>query len=254
MGTKAKETATEEAGMRETGTPETGKEEAGGTPEAGREVSGMSETAREVVGAPETVREVGGTPEAGREVGGMPEAGTAETGARGACTRQEGTEEAGPRGTAYVPVVMKDSPLGVRPCSMAAALEIVGEKWALLVLREMGYDVHRFAQFVGYTGAPRDVLTDRLRKLEAAGIIERRLYNEHPPRYEYHLTQAGRELFPAMISLLTWGAKWAMDAPVVQFRHTCGQLVALELGCGHCGEPVTRESLTPIKAVAADDQ
>jgi DNA-binding HxlR family transcriptional regulator len=156
--------------------------------------------------------------------------------------------------TAYVPVTMKDSPLGVRPCSMAAALELVGEKWALLAVREMAYDVHRFAQIVGYTGAPRDVLTDRLRKLEAAGIVERRLYNEHPPRYEYHLTQAGRELFPVTISLLTWGAKWAMDAPVVQFRHTCGQVVALELGCGHCGEPVTRASLTPIKAVPAGSQ
>ena len=159
-----------------------------------------------------------------------------------------------PRETGYAPVTMKDSPLGVRPCSMAAALELIGEKWALLAVREMAYDVHRFAQIVGYTGAPRDVLTDRLRKLEAAGIVERRLYNEHPPRYEYHLTQAGRELFPVTISLLTWGAKWAMDAPVVQFRHTCGQVVALELGCGHCGEPVTRASLTPIKAVPAGSQ
>jgi DNA-binding HxlR family transcriptional regulator len=172
---------------------------------------------------------------------------TQGTGGHGA-----GAEETDARRTVYVPVVMKDSPPGARPCSMAAALDVVGEKWALLALREMGYGVHRFARIVGYTGAPRDVLTDRLRKLEAAGIVERRLYNEHPPRYEYHLTQAGRELFPAMISLLAWGEKWAMDAPVVRFRHTCGQLVALELGCGHCGEPVTRASLTPIRAVAPD--
>jgi DNA-binding HxlR family transcriptional regulator len=194
------------------------------TKETATEEAGMQET-----GGPETVREVVGA-------------------------REAGTEEAGTPEPTYVPLVMKDSPPGVRPCSMAAALEVVGEKWALLALREMGYGVHRFAQIVGYTGAPRDVLTDRLRKLEAAGIIERRLYNEHPPRYEYHLTQAGQELFPVMISLLTWGAKWAMDAPIVQFRHTCGQLVALELGCGHCGEPVTRASLTPIRAVATDDQ
>jgi DNA-binding HxlR family transcriptional regulator len=151
----------------------------------------------------------------------------------------------------YAPVTMKDSPLGVRPCSIAAALEIVGEKWALPALREMGYGVHRFAQIVGYTGAPRDVLTDRLRKLEAAGIVERRLYNEHPPRYEYHLTQAGRELFPVMVGLMTWGAKWAMDKPVVLLRHTCGEPVVLDLGCRHCGEAVTRESLTPVKVVAA---
>lgn len=152
-------------------------------------------------------------------------------------------------GTQQKAINLAESPLAVRPCTMAAALEIVGEKWSLLALREMAYGVHRFARIVGYTGAPRDVLTDRLRKLEAAGIIERRQYSEHPPRYEYHLTQAGRELFPAMISLLTWGEKWAVDAPAVQFRHACGETVAVELGCGHCGQPVTRDSLTPIKAI-----
>ena len=147
----------------------------------------------------------------------------------------------------YTPFDLAESPLGVRPCTMAAALEIVGEKWSLLALRELGYGVHRFAKIVGYTGAPRDVLTDRLRKLEAAGIIERRLYSEHPPRYEYHLTQAGRELFPAMISLLTWGEKWAVDAPTVRFRHDCGEPVAVQLNCAHCGKPVTRDSLTPTR-------
>ena len=159
-----------------------------------------------------------------------------------------------PRSTGYPIEIMAEQPPAPRPCSVAAALDVLGERWTLLAIREMAYGVHRFDQITAFTGASRDILASRLRKLEQRGIIERRKYNEHPPRYEYHLTQAGRELFPAMISLLTWGAKWAMDAPVVQFRHTCGQLVALELGCGHCGEPVTRESLTPIKAVAADDQ
>jgi len=143
--------------------------------------------------------------------------------------------------------VMQDLPLEVRPCPMAAALEIVGEKWSLLALREMFYGVHRFARIVGYTGAPRDILTDRLRKMEAAGIVERRLYNERPPRYEYHLTQAGQELFPVMIGLITWGSKWAVDAPAVRFRHSCGQPVVAELRCACCGEAVTRDSLTPVK-------
>jgi DNA-binding HxlR family transcriptional regulator len=147
----------------------------------------------------------------------------------------------------YAPVIMADAAPGVRPCTMAAALDVIGERWSLLALREIGYGVHRFARMVDFTGASRDILADRLRKLEAAGIIERRLYNEHPPRYEYHFTQAGRELFPVTISLLTWGDKWAVDAPTVVFRHTCGQQVQLELSCGHCGEPVTRDSLTPVK-------
>jgi DNA-binding HxlR family transcriptional regulator len=142
---------------------------------------------------------------------------------------------------------MRGAPIAIRPCSIAAALEVIGEKWSLLALRELSYGVHRFAQIVGYTGAPRDILTDRLRKLEAAGIVERRLYNEHPPRYEYHQTQAGRELFPMMISLLDWGDKWAVEKPAVLFRHTCGEQVSLDLRCGHCGETLTRASLTAFR-------
>ena len=144
--------------------------------------------------------------------------------------------------------IMKDLPLEVRPCPMTAALEIVGERWSLVALREMFYGVHRFAQIVGYTGAPRDILTDRLRKMEAAAIIERRQYSEHPPRYEYHLTQAGQELFPTLISLITWGAKWAVDGPSPSFRHSCGQPVAVALDCACCGERITRDTLTPVKS------
>jgi DNA-binding HxlR family transcriptional regulator len=147
----------------------------------------------------------------------------------------------------YTPVDMASAPPAVRPCTMAAALDLIGERWSLLALREIGYGVHRFARIVAFTGASRDILADRLRKLEAAGIVERRRYSEHPPRHEYHLTQAGRELFPVTISLLTWGEKWAVDSPAVLFRHSCGQRVAIELSCGHCGEPVTRDSLTPVR-------
>ncbi|BBA96137.1 hypothetical protein RVR_1302 [Actinacidiphila reveromycinica] len=140
-------------------------------------------------------------------------------------------------------VDMAGAPLGVRPCSMAAALDVLGERWSLLAVREMAYGVHRFARIAAFTGASRDILADRLRKLEAAGVVERRRYSEHPPRYEYHLTAAGRELFPVMVSLLRWGDRWAVDTPAVDVRHTCGRVVDAELRCAHCGEPVTRESL-----------
>ena len=140
-------------------------------------------------------------------------------------------------------VRMADLPMGVRPCSMAAALEILGERWSLLALREIGYGVHRFARIAGYTGASRDLLADRLRKLEAAGVVERRLYSEHPPRHEYHLTEAGRELFPVMLALTEWGDRWAVDSPAVVRRHECGRLVQIELVCRHCGGPVTRDTI-----------
>lgn len=106
-----------------------------------------------------------------------------------------------------------------RPCSIAAALQILGEKWALLAVREIFYGNHRFDRIARNTGAPRDRLTARLRALEEAGVLERRLYQDRPPRYEYHLTQAGRELAPVTQALLVWGDRWAVDEPPVTLHH-----------------------------------
>src|SRR5215212_1933363 len=129
---------------------------------------------------------------------------------------------------------LADQPVGVRPCSLAAALDVLGERWSLLALREIGYGVHRFARIAGYTGASRDILADRLRKLETAGVIERRPYSEHPPRHEYHFTEAGRELFPVMFALSEWGDKWAVDSPVLSRRHSCGEPLKVDLVCRNC--------------------
>ena len=137
---------------------------------------------------------------------------------------------------------MADQPLGVRPCPLAAAMEILGERWSLLVIRELGYGVHRFARIAAYTGAARDILADRLRKLETAGIVERRQYSEHPPRYEYHLTRAGRELGPVLLTLDQWGETWAAEGRVTR-RHDCGHELAVDVVCRHCGKPVTREAV-----------
>ena len=134
-------------------------------------------------------------------------------------------------------------PVGVRPCSLAAALDVLGERWSLLALREIGYGVHRFARIAGFTGASRDILADRLRKLEAAGVIERRLYSEHPPRHEYHLTDAGRELFPVMLALTQWGDRWAVDTPFLTRRHSCGHPVQVDLLCHHCHQPITLDTI-----------
>src|ERR1700760_83862 len=138
-------------------------------------------------------------------------------------------------------IVMAEQPLAVRPCSVAAALDILGERRALLARREIGYGVHTFAKIAGYTGASRDILADRLRKLESAGIIERRPYSEHPPRYESHLTQAGQELFPVMLALREWGDKWAVESPSIATRHACGHALEVERVCRHCGDRVPRE-------------
>jgi DNA-binding HxlR family transcriptional regulator len=135
-----------------------------------------------------------------------------------------------------------------RPCSIAAALRVIGERWTLLAVRELSYGIHRFDQIAAYTGATRDILAERLRKLEAAGVVERRQYSEHPPRFEYYLTAAGDELYPILRSLAEWGDRWVVDEPSVAFRHECGHRVRLDHLCRHCGAPVTRGSveLVPI--------
>ena len=132
-----------------------------------------------------------------------------------------------------------------RPCSAAAALGVIGEKWSLLAIRELAFDVHRFDAIARNTGAPRDILTSRLRRLETAGVVERRQYQERPPRFEYHLTRSGHELRPILLSLMQWGDRWVVDAPTLAFDHTCGHDLELVHTCRACGGEVTGFDLTP---------
>ena len=143
-----------------------------------------------------------------------------------------------------------------RPCSVAAALAVIGEKWSLLAIRELAFGVHRFDAIARNTGAPRDILTSRLRRLEAAGVLEKRQYMERPARFEYHLTQAGEELRPVLLSMAQWGDRWAADAPSTVFVHTCGAELELVHTCRACGGEVTgrdlrARSLTPGWSSAA---
>jgi DNA-binding HxlR family transcriptional regulator len=102
-----------------------------------------------------------------------------------------------------------------RSCSIADALAVVGERWSLLVVRELAFGVHRFKDIQTNTGAPRETLALRLRKLEEAGIIERRRYCDRPPRDEYLLTDVGRDLFPVLTELRVWGERHATPARVL---------------------------------------
>ena len=98
---------------------------------------------------------------------------------------------------------------GPRDCAIADALDLVGDRWSLLVLRELALGVHRFNEIHQNTGAPRETLAARLHKLEDAGIIGRRQYSQRPPRDEYVLTDAGRALMPVLRSLRKWGEQYA---------------------------------------------
>src|SRR5438094_616550 len=125
-----------------------------------------------------------------------------------------------------------------RPCSIAAALSFLGEKWALLVIRELALGVHRFDQIQRNTGAPRDILTARLRRLEAEGVLEKRPYQERPQRFEYRLTVAGDELRPILLSLAEWGDKWASPSRITVWEHSCGAELEIVHTCSACGGEV----------------
>ena len=126
-----------------------------------------------------------------------------------------------------------------RVCSITDALALVGERYSLLIVREIRYGHTRFTQLLNGTGAPRDVLTRRLRELEEADIVERRLYSERPPRHEYVLTAAGEELHPVLLQLKEWGDRHlnAGAEPVI-FQHTCGAEFHATTVCEACGEPI----------------
>ena len=98
-----------------------------------------------------------------------------------------------------------------RACPIAASLEVVGERWSLLVVREVALGARRFNAIVAGTGAPRDRIAARLTRLVEAGILERRPYQSGPDRFDYHLTAAGLALVPVLDGLLQWGRAYAVD-------------------------------------------
>ena len=95
------------------------------------------------------------------------------------------------------------------PCPTARALDLIGERWTLLVIRDVFRGIRRFDELQESLGIARNILTQRLAWLIEAGILEKRAYAERPPRFEYRLTQKGRDLFPVLIALMQWGTRWS---------------------------------------------
>ncbi len=139
-------------------------------------------------------------------------------------------------------------PAQPRPCSVARTLDVVGEKWALLAVREVFLGNRRFDEMVKRTGAPRDTLAARLRTLVGAGILERQQYHEHPARYEYVLTDAGRDLYPVIVTLMRWGDRYLAgpDGPPLVIEHHCGHRMVPQVVCEACGEPLRARDTTAL--------
>ena len=143
---------------------------------------------------------------------------------------------------------MATHPAQPRACSIARTLDIVGEKWALLAVREVFLGNRTFDEMARRTGAPRDTLAARLRTLTGAGILERWQYCEHPARFEYHLTGAGRDLYPIIVTLMRWGDEHLAgdDGPPLVLRHSCGHQMVAQVVCEACGEPLEARDTTPV--------
>lgn len=126
-------------------------------------------------------------------------------------------------------------------CSIAATLEIIGERWTILIIRDALLGIRRFDEFQESLGLARSVLTSRLRSLVEHGILERVPYEERPRRYEYLLTDSGRQLSTAVISMMQWGADnlSGPEGPPRRAEHRdCGGEAVARLVCDKCGDPV----------------
>ncbi len=142
---------------------------------------------------------------------------------------------------------MRWQEIGELDCSIAKTLSVVGDRWTLLVLRDCFLGGRRFDEFEVSLGLSPHLLSTRLSKLVEHGILKRRPYQQRPTRFEYRLTEKGRDLYPVIVSLLGWGDRWmgSEDGPPVELVHRgCGHTTTPTLTCSACGDPVEARHMT----------
>jgi DNA-binding HxlR family transcriptional regulator len=136
---------------------------------------------------------------------------------------------------------VKRSTLRHHSCSIARTLDVAGEWWTPLILRDVAYGVRRFRELQEDLGISANVLADRLEALVADGILQTAIYQERPRRHEYRLTHKGAELLPALLALMQWGDRWMWpdgEGPVRAVHDHCDHDVRVEIRCGHCEREV----------------
>ncbi|MBA2763302.1 MAG: helix-turn-helix transcriptional regulator [Thermoleophilaceae bacterium] len=127
------------------------------------------------------------------------------------------------------------------PCTIARTVDLVGDWWTPLVMREAFYGANRFEQFQSRLGLSRNILTQRLERLVEEGLFERVAYSERPPRFEYQLTEKGRDFFSVLAAMLRWGDRWLAgeEGPPIELRdRRTGHLVVPEVVDRETGEPI----------------
>jgi DNA-binding HxlR family transcriptional regulator len=149
---------------------------------------------------------------------------------------------------------MKRTSFADMSCSVAQCLEVTGEWWTMLILRDAFLGVTRFEDFQGRLGIARNVLTQRLGHLVDHGILDKVPYQDHPARNDYRLTAKGRDLWAVVTALREWGDRWAApDGPPVEVVHNaCGHVTTVVPTCSVCGAPLDARAVTARPGPGAD--
>lgn len=136
--------------------------------------------------------------------------------------------------------------VGKLDCTIARTLGVIGDRWTLLVLRDAFLGTRRFEAFQSSLGITRHRLADRLARLVKHGVLRRERYQEHPPRYEYRLTDKGLDLYGVVVVIAGWGDRHMASRkgpPIERVHRACGRVATLRLTCEHCGEPVSARDM-----------
>jgi DNA-binding HxlR family transcriptional regulator len=139
-------------------------------------------------------------------------------------------------------------------CSIARTVEVIGEWWTPLVLRDISLGISRFDAIQRNLGISRKVLTERLNRLLEHGVITREPYQEKPTRYDYRLTEKGVDLALVLVALQVWGDRWIFgeeSAPVLIRHESCGAVTRPVIACSSCGERMLPTEITPLPGPGA---
>jgi DNA-binding HxlR family transcriptional regulator len=139
-------------------------------------------------------------------------------------------------------------------CSVAQCLEVVGEWWSMLIVRDAFLGITRFDEFQSRLGISRNILQERLARLVDAGVLERVPYSSHPPRSDYRLTDKGRDLWPVLTAMRQWGDRHASpNGPPLEVVHaSCGEVVHGMFVCSSCGEPIGSRDVTAVPGLGRE--
>jgi DNA-binding HxlR family transcriptional regulator len=147
---------------------------------------------------------------------------------------------------------MRASELVKMTCTVARSVDVIGDPWTMMIIKELFLGQRRFDAIQTYTGVSPHLLSVRMKRLEKHGIVQRLVYQQRPVRYEYRLTEKGLDLWTILIAFKDWSAKWSewpAGEPLAIRHKACSHVTPLKVVCSHCNEPINaRDVRTEMSA------